>query len=96
MGEFGQLDSILLAEQTLVMPPLAHVVNLNRIIAFRRHEEFAGVIVVERENAGLRATILDVLPAEKLAIYQFLSRFQRNHAGYCDIPLLAESWRSRR
>jgi hypothetical protein len=80
MGEFGQLDSILLAEQTLVMPPLAHVVDLDRIIAFRRHEEFAGVIIVERENAGLRAAILDVLPAEKLARYQSLSRFQCDYA----------------
>lgn len=73
MGELGQLHAVLFAQKALVMPPLSDIIDLYCLIAFRRHEQFAGVVVVERENAGLWAAILDVLAAEELARYQYSS-----------------------
>lgn len=46
MRKLGQLDAVLLAQQALVVPTLSHVVDLNRLVARRRHEQLSIVIVV--------------------------------------------------
>lgn len=46
MCKLCQLDTVLLAEQALVMAPLADVVDLDCLVAGRGHEQLAVVVVV--------------------------------------------------
>lgn len=46
MRKLGQLDAVLLAQQALVVSTLSDVVDLDRLVARRRHEQLSIVIIV--------------------------------------------------
>lgn len=64
--ELGQFDAVLLAEQSLAVGALLDVVYLDRLVALGRHEQLAGVVEVERQDTGLRPSLLEVFAAEQL------------------------------
>lgn len=66
MCKLGQLDAVLFAQQALVVAALADVVDLDRLVAGRRHEQLAVVIVVDGEDARLRPSFFDVVSAQEL------------------------------
>lgn len=48
------------------MPALAHFIYLDRLVALRRHQELARVVVVEAEDVGLGPAVLAVVALELL------------------------------
>lgn len=68
--ELGQLDAVLLAEQSLAVGALLDVVYLDRLVALGRHEQLAGIVEVERQDAGLGPALLEVFTAEQLRAYR--------------------------
>lgn len=46
MRKLGQLDAVFLAQQALVVSALSDVVDLNRLVARRCHEQLSVVVVV--------------------------------------------------
>jgi hypothetical protein len=64
MRELGQLDAVLLTDQTLVMPTFFDMVDLYRLVTSRCHDELTFVVVVEGQHMRLWAVVLDVIAAE--------------------------------
>lgn len=48
------------------MPPFSDLVDLNGLVALGRHQELAGVVVVETEDVRLRAAIFRFVALEEL------------------------------
>lgn len=69
MRELGQLDAVLLAEQSLAVGALLDVVYLDRLVTLGRHEELAGIVEVQRQDAGLGPALLEVFAAKQLGAY---------------------------
>ena len=40
------------------MPPFLHAIDLDRLVALRRHAELAGVIEVQRQDVRLRFVLV--------------------------------------
>lgn len=64
MRELGQLDAVLLTNQTLIMPTFFDMVDLYRLVTGRCHDKLTFVVVVEGQHMRLRAIVLDVIAAE--------------------------------
>ena len=47
MCKLGELDSVLFAEEALLVASLFAIVDLNRLVASRGHEELTVVVVVD-------------------------------------------------
>ena len=47
VGELGQFHTVLLAQQALVVAAILDVVDLDRLVALRRHAQLARVVEVD-------------------------------------------------
>lgn len=65
MRELGQLHAVLLAQQSLVVPALPDIVDLNRFIALGGHTQLARIIKVDREDVWCFA-ILGIVSLKEL------------------------------
>lgn len=74
MSKLCQFHAVLLAQKALLVAPVFHVVYLNRLVARRRHEQLALVIVVNRQDMGRGTPITEVLSSKKLAPSQITRR----------------------
>ena len=66
VGELGELDAVLLAEEHLVVVAVADLEDLDGLVALGGHEQLARVVVVEAEDVPRRAAIPRVVAPEKL------------------------------
>jgi hypothetical protein len=64
VGEFCQLDTILLAQQALVVPAVLNVVDLYGVVALGCHAQLARVVEVDGEDMRLGLALLNVVPSE--------------------------------
>jgi hypothetical protein len=71
--ELGQLYSILLAQQALVVPTFLDIVDLQCLVTRRGQEELALVVIIDGKRVGLRIASLDVFASKEL----FASSCQR-------------------
>ena len=75
MGELGELDAVLLAEEHLVVVAVADLEDLDGLVALGGHEQLARVVVVEAEDVPLRAAVLGVFAPEELRRVRMAATF---------------------
>lgn len=105
MRKLRQLDAVLLAQQALIVSALSNVVDLNRLVARRRHEQLSFIVVVNRQDSRLRLSIFYVFATKQLKRRNSIPSCQLSGAPSgigsfswhkTNAPLSGESWRRRR
>lgn len=64
MGELCQFHAVFLAQQALIVPAVLDVVDLDRLVALRRHTQLARVVEIDGQDMGLRLALLEVIALE--------------------------------